>query len=100
MLDPGLYLTEQMFAFMLMLRTLASCLVHQILTCSTCQMLTETALNIKPIKYMQKQYFNKMYENTTATKVCLKLGVKCACGALNFPRCRSIQRSEILSYSN
>lgn len=31
-LDPGLYLTEHIFAFMSMLRTLASCFVHQILT--------------------------------------------------------------------
>ena len=32
LLEPGLYLTQQMFAFISMLSTLASCLVHQTLT--------------------------------------------------------------------
>lgn len=34
MLDPGLYLTQHMFAFISMLRTLLSCFVHQTLTCN------------------------------------------------------------------
>jgi hypothetical protein len=33
MLEPGLYLTEQMLAFMSMLITLDSCCVHHTLTC-------------------------------------------------------------------